>query len=73
MSIRRKSSVDRFVQYDVTILYLEIEQEDELRKIIFSNEGKHQNQQIVLGLLVRRSGYLLADGQKSLAHIFNFG
>ena len=73
MSIRRKSSVDRFVLYDVTILYLEIDQEDQLWKNGFSKEGKHQSLQIVLGLLVCMSGYLLTEGQKTLAHIFNFG
>ena len=40
------------VFYDVTTLYFEIEQEDELRKTRFSKEGKHQQPQIVLGLLV---------------------
>lgn len=38
------------VFYDVTTLYFEIDQEDELRKTGFSKEGKHQNPQIVLGL-----------------------
>lgn len=45
------------VFYDVTTLYFEIDQEDELRKTGFSIEGKHQNPQIVLGLLVRKNGY----------------
>ena len=38
------------VFYDVTTLYFETEQEDELRKTGFSKEGKHQQPQIVLGL-----------------------
>src|SRR5690606_38609473 len=38
------------VFYDVTTLYFEIDNEDELRKPGFSKEGKHQNPQIVLGL-----------------------
>lgn len=48
------------VFYDVTTLYFEIEQEDELRKTGFSKEGKHQQPQIVLGLLVSTGGYPLA-------------
>lgn len=48
------------VFYDVTTLYFDIEQEDELRKPGFSKDGKHQNPQIVLGLLVSEGGYPLA-------------
>lgn len=48
------------VFYDVTTIYFEIESEDELRKTGFSKEGKHQNPQIVLGLLVSKGGYPLA-------------
>lgn len=48
------------VFYDVTTLYFEIKQEDELRKTGFSKEGRHQNPQIVLGLLVSAGGYPLA-------------
>jgi len=48
------------VFYDVTTLYFEIDQEDELRRTGFSKEGKHQNPQIVLGLLVSKNGYPLA-------------
>lgn len=48
------------VFYDVTTLYFEIDQEDELRKTGFSKEGKHQNPQIILGLLVSKNGYPLA-------------
>jgi hypothetical protein len=48
------------VFYDVTTLYFEIDNEDELRKTGFSKEGKHQNPQIVLGLLVGTEGYPLA-------------
>jgi transposase len=47
------------VFYDVTTLYFEIEQEDELRKTGFSKDGKHQHPQIVLGLLVSKGGYPL--------------
>lgn len=48
------------VFYDVTTLYFEIEAEDELRKTGFSKDGKHQQPQIVLGLLVSKGGYPLA-------------
>lgn len=48
------------VFYDVTTLYFEIDDEDELRKTGFSKEGKHQHPQIVLGLLVSVDGYPLA-------------
>lgn len=46
--------------YDVTTIYFEIEKEDELRRTGFSKDGKHQNPQIVLGLLVATNGYPLA-------------
>jgi transposase len=48
------------VFYDVTTIYFEIEQSDELRQTGFSKEGKHQNPQILLGLLVSQNGYPLA-------------
>ena len=48
------------VFYDVTTLYFEIEQEDELRKTGFSKEGRHQHPQILLGLLVSAEAYPLA-------------
>lgn len=58
--------------YDVTTLYFEIDEEDELRKTGFSKEGKHQNPQIVLGLLVSQFGYPLAydifEGNKFEGH-----
>lgn len=60
------------VFYDVTTLYFEIDAEDELRKTGFSKEGKHQNPQIVLGLLVSENGYPLAyeifEGNKFEGH-----
>jgi transposase len=60
------------VFYDVTTLYFEIDQEDKLRKTGFSKEGKHQNPQIVLGLLVSKNGYPLAyeifEGNKFEGH-----
>ncbi len=62
----------RVVFYDVTTLYFEIDHEDELRKTGFSKEGKHQNPQIVLGLLVSKNGYPLAyeifEGNKFEGH-----
>jgi len=48
------------VFYDVTTLYFQIDNEDDIRKRGFSKEGKHQNPQIVLGLLVSVGGYPLA-------------
>lgn len=60
------------VFYDVTTLYFEIDNEDELRKTGFSKEGKHQNPQIVLGLLVSKNAYPLAydvfEGNKFEGH-----
>lgn len=60
------------VFYDVTTLYFEIENEDNLRKTGFSKEGKHQHPQIVLGLLVSVDGYPLAydifEGNKFEGH-----
>lgn len=60
------------VFYDVTTLYFQIDDEDELRKRGFSKEGKHQNPQIVLGLLVSIDGYPLAfdifEGNKFEGH-----
>ncbi len=45
------------VFYDLTTLYFESEDEDDLRKIGFSKDGKFQNPQIMLGLLVGQNGY----------------
>jgi transposase len=45
------------VFYDMTSLYFENEDEDDLRKVGFSKDGKFQNPQIMLGLLVGRNGY----------------
>lgn len=60
------------VFYDCTTLYFEVDQEDDLRKTGFSKEGKHQNPQIVLGLLVGLEGYPLAyeifEGNKFEGH-----
>ena len=60
------------VFYDVTTLYFQIDDEDEIRKRGFSKEGRHQNPQIVLGLLVSVGGYPLAydifEGNKFEGH-----
>ena len=60
------------VFYDVTTLYFQIDDEDQIRKRGFSKEGKHQNPQIVLGLLVSINGYPLAfdvfEGNKFEGH-----
>lgn len=44
------------VFYDLTTLYFEAEDEDDLRKIGFSKDGKFQQPQIMLGLLVGEGG-----------------
>ncbi len=43
----------------MTILYFETSDEDDLRKAGFSKDGKHQNPQIFLGLLVGLGGYAI--------------
>lgn len=45
------------VFYDMTTLYFEIEDEDDLRRIGFSKDGKFQQPQIMIGLLVGENGY----------------
>ena len=58
--------------YDMTTLYFETDHQDELRKTGFSKEGRHSNQQIILGLLVSLDGYPLAycihEGNKYEGH-----
>lgn len=60
------------VFYDVTTIYFEASDEDELRKTGFSKDGKHQSPQIILGLLVSIDGYPLAfeifEGNKFEGH-----
>jgi len=46
--------------YDVTTLYFETDNSDELRQTGFSKDGKHSHPQVVLGLLVSRDGYPLS-------------
>lgn len=45
--------------YDMTTLYFEASDEDDLRKTGFSKDGKHSNPQIYLGLLVGLGGYAI--------------
>ena len=45
------------VFYDMTTLYFEAEDEDDLRKIGYSKDGKFRCPQIMLGLLVSENGY----------------
>ena len=47
------------VFYDMTTLYFEASDEDDLRKTGFPKDGKHQNPQIYLGLLVGLGGYAI--------------
>lgn len=47
------------VFYDMTTLYFETSDEDDLRKTGFSKDGKHQHPQIFLGLLVGLGGYAI--------------
>lgn len=47
------------VFYDMTTLYFEASDEDDLRKTGFSKDGKHQNPQIFVGLLVGLGGYAI--------------
>jgi transposase len=47
------------VFYDMTTLYFEASDEDDLRKAGFSKDGKHQNPQIFLGLLVGLGGHAI--------------
>lgn len=47
------------VFYDMTTLYFEASDEDDLRKTGFSKDGKHQCPQIFLGLLVGLGGYAI--------------
>ena len=52
-------NVMNIVFYDVTTLYFEAKEEDDFKRMGFSKDGKHQQPQIVLGLLVSTDGYPL--------------
>lgn len=47
------------VFYDMTTLYFEASDEDDLRKTGFSKDGKHSSPQIFIGLLVGLGGYAI--------------
>jgi len=47
------------VFYDMTTLYFEASDEDDLRKTGFNKDGKHQCPQIFIGLLVGLGGYAI--------------
>jgi len=57
------------VFYDMTTLYFEASEEDELRITGYSKDGKHQHPQILIGLLVGLNGYPIGyeifEGNKS--------
>jgi len=60
VAYRHSRTILRRIQvvfYDMTSLYFEAEEEDDLRKIGFSKDGKFQNPQIMLGLLVGEGGF----------------
>ena len=58
-TLRLFSNALSVVFYDVTTLYFEASDTDDLRIPGFSKDGKHQQPQIVLGLLVSENGYPL--------------
>lgn len=47
------------VFYDMTTIYFEASDEDDLRKTGFSKDGKHQCPQIYIGLLIGLGGYAI--------------
>ena len=59
-SLQLYSPQTGIVFYDLTTLYFEAPDEDDLRQIGYSKDGKTQHPQIVLGLLVGTQGYPLA-------------
>jgi transposase len=62
------------VFYDMTTLYFEASDEDDLRKTGFSKDGKHQCPQIFLGLLIAAGGnpigYEIFEGNIFEGHTF---
>lgn len=54
---QKRLGIIRVVFYDMTTLYFEAEEEDDLRKVGFSKDGKFQQPQIMLGLLVGEEGF----------------
>lgn len=53
----KQGGVISVVFYDMTTLYFEAQDEDDLRKVGFSKDGKFQCPQIMLGLLIGAGGY----------------
>jgi len=54
------------VFYDMTTLYFEASDEDDLRKTGFSKDGKHGHPQILIGLLVGLGGYAIGYDTRTL-------
>jgi len=58
--------------YDMTTLYFEASEPDELRMLGFNKDGKHQHPQIFIGLLITHFGYPLGydifEGNISESH-----
>ena len=57
------------VFYDMTTIYFETSDEDDLRRMGFSKDGKHQHPQIYLGLLVGAEGRAIGYGRLRRQHI----
>jgi len=58
-TLRRLEGNISVVFYDMTTLYFEASDEDDLRKMGFSKDGKHNQPQILVGLLVGLGGYAI--------------
>ena len=58
-TLRTLKSNISVVFYDMTTLYFEASDEDDLRKMGFSKDGKHNQPQILIGLLVGLGGYAI--------------
>lgn len=60
LAIKKFNEQFYFVLYDVTTLYFETFKSDELRKPGFSKDNKPQQPQVVIGMLVTKSGFPIA-------------
>ena len=60
LAVKKFNEQFYFVLYDVTTLYFETFQSDELRITGFSKDNKPQQPQLVIGLLVTHSGFPLS-------------
>ena len=58
-TLRRLEGNISVVFYDMTTLYFEASDEDDLRKMGFSKDGKHNQPQILIDLLVGLDGYAI--------------